>query len=539
MTFVNGIWESDFHTGDHDRADNFFTVADLPGLAEKEFDLIVVGAGGAGTAAAVEATDLGASVLVLEKAEHAGGSTHYSGGTIRLIADQEGAVEHFFALAQGATPREPIEAFVKGLDEIPDWVAEHGGELVDDEYQIARADSEIAQRRVFPAGRVGSAFPNFPRSDSLGLRKHLKPQRPDRKFGAAMWDFLRGALAATGAPVVTGARVSGLLQSTPGGPVYGVTVETENGPIQIKSKKGVVLANGGFAWDPELLRQYFGIEMPAMSPAHRNTGDGIRLAQSAGADLWHMTATSTTIGYSFPGVEAAFPCEITDFGFVLVDQNGNRYARETMMETHSFLHSMLHQHPITGIFDRIPSYIIVDEKTRLAGPLSVAGSLGFNRRYPWSDDNSVEAENEWFTKADTIEELADKLGLPAAELKKTIDRYNQLSLAGEDDEFGRPAKETKPLNTAPYYAAAVRPTLLNTQGGPRRNGNSQVLAPNGEAIPGLFSAGELGSIWHRLYPGGGNVSEALVSGRAAAQTAVRGVRQEAFAAAGESGGVAE
>lgn len=537
MTFVNGIWESDIHTGDYDRPDNFFTLADLSALAEQEYDLIVVGAGGAGTAAAVEATDRGASVLVLEKAEHAGGSTHYSGGTIRLISDPEGAVEHYLALAQGATPREPIEAFVKGLDEIPDWVAAHGGVLVSDEYQIARPDSEIAQRRVFPAGRVGSAFPNFPHSDSLGLRKHLQPQRPDRKFGAAMWDFLRGALAATGAPVVTGARVAGLLQDTPGGMVYGVTVETPDGAVKIKSKNGVVLANGGFAWDPELLRQYFGIEMPAMSPAHRNTGDGIRMAQSAGADLWHMTATSTTIGYSFPDADAAFPCEITDYGFVLVDQNGSRYARETMMETHSFLHSMLHQHPITGIFDRIPSYIIVDEKTRLAGPLSVAGSLGFNRRYPWSDDNSAEVDREWFVKADTIEELAQKLGLPTDTLKATINRYNEHSVAGQDDEFGRPAKETAPIDTAPFYAAAVRPTLLNTQGGPRRNGNCEVLNPNGQPIPGLYSAGELGSIWHRLYPGGGNVSEALVTGRAAAASAVGGSLggSDAFAMASAGG----
>ncbi|MGO4690363.1 FAD-dependent oxidoreductase [Glaciibacter sp. 2TAF33] len=523
MTFVDGIWESDIYTGDYDRPENFFTVAELPALAEKEYDLIVVGAGGAGTAAAVEATDLGASVLVLEKADHAGGSTHYSGGTIRMIADAAGAVEHFFALAQGGTPVEPIEAFVKGLDEIPDWVEAHGGVLIADEYQIARENSEIAQRRVFPAGRVGSAFPDFPHSDSLGLRMHVQPQRPDRRFGAAMWDFLRGALAASGAPVVTGARVTGVLQETPGGAVTGVTVETADGPIQIKSKRGVVLANGGFAWDPEMQRQYFGIDMPAMSPANRNAGDGIRIAQSAGADLWHMTATSTTIGYSVPDAAAAFPCEMTDYGFVLIDQNGRRYARETLMETHSFLHSMLQQHPITGLFDRIPSFIVIDEKTRQAGPLSVAGSLGFNRRYPWSDDNSEEIERGWFESADTIEELAEKLGVPAAALRETIDRYNEHSRAGEDDEFGRPANETLPIDTAPFYGAAVRPTLLNTQGGPRRNERSQVLNPNGEPITGLYAAGELGSIWHRLYPGGGNVSEALVSGRIAATAAVGAV----------------
>lgn len=520
MSFKDGIWDAGFDTGDYDRPDNFRTAADLPALAEDEYDLIIVGAGGAGAATAIEATDLGAKVIVLEKADHAGGSTHYSGGTIRLIADPEGAVEHYLALAQGATPREPIEAFVKGLDEIPDWVAAHEGVLIDDEYQIARKDSEIAQRRVFPAGRVGSAFPNFPHSDSLGLRKHLQPQRPDRKFGAAMWDFLRGALGRTGAPVVTGARVTGVNQDTPGGRVTGVTVDGPNGPLELKSKYGVVLANGGFAWDPEMQRQYFGIEMPAMSPAHRNTGDGIRIAQAAGADLWHMTATSTTIGYSVPDAAANMICEISDYGFVLVDQNGERYAWETMMETHSFVHSMLQQNPVTGIFDRVPSFIILDEKTRKAGPLSVAGSLGFNRRYPWSDDNSAEIEQGWFEQADTIGELAEKLGVPTQALEETIERYNENSRNGVTDEFGRPAAETLPIDTAPFYGATVRPTLLNTQGGPRRNEHAEVLKPNGEPIPGLFSAGELGSIWHRLYPGGGNVSEALVYGRIAAQRAI-------------------
>jgi succinate dehydrogenase/fumarate reductase flavoprotein subunit len=181
---------------------------------------------------------------------------------------------------------------------------------------------------------------------------------------------------------------------------------------------------------------------------------------------------------------------------------------------------MLRPDPLSGIYDRIPSFIVMDEKTRLAGPFSVAGSLGFNRRYPWSDDNLAEIEKGWITKADTIEELAEKLGVPTATLRATIDDFNRHSRAGEDDEFGRPAKETVPLDTAPYYGAPVRPTLLNTQGGPRRNARCEVLDPNGNPIPGLFSAGELGSIWHKLYPGGGNVSEALVTGRAAAASAV-------------------
>ncbi len=520
MTFVDGRWDSGPDTGDFDRFDNYFTVDDLPRLlSENEVDLIVVGAGGAGAAATIEATDRGASVLVLEKADHTGGSTHYSGGTVRLIDDPAGAVEHYLALAQGTTDRESIQAFVNGLAEIPDWIGAHGGVLTGDTYAVAKEGSDIAKRRVFPAARLGSAFPDFPHSDSMGPRMHLRPQRPDRIWGAAMWDFLRTALAQTGAPVVTGARVTALLQAGPGGAVTGVQVATPGGSLTVTAKHGVILAAGGFAWDPDLQRQYFGTELPAMSPPRRNTGDGIRIAQAAGADLWHMTATSTTIGYRFPELDAALAAEVPVNGFIMVDQEGHRYSRETLLETHSFTHPMLYQDPLKGTFLRIPSYIVLDEKTRLAGPLSSVG-LGHNRRYPWSSDNSAEIERGWIVAADTIEELAEKLGLPAADLVATVDRYNERSRAGETDEWGRPASETIPLDTAPYYGVAVYPALLNTQGGPRRNARGEVLRPDGAPIPGLYSAGELGSIWSRLYPGGGNVSEALVSGRAAAASAL-------------------
>lgn len=520
MTFSDGRWDAGPDTGDFDRFDTMFTLDRLPALiAGEEFDLIVVGAGGAGAAAAIEATDRGARVLVLEKAEFPGGSTHVSGGTVRLIDDPAGAVEHYLALSQGTTDRESIEAFVEGLALIPDWIRAHGGVLTDDVYAVAREGSDIARRRVFPAARIGSAFPDFPHSASMGPRMHLVPQRPDRIWGAAMWDFLRAALAATGAPVVTGARVTGLLQSSPGREVTGVVVDTPAGPLEIVARAGVVLAAGGFAWDADMQRQYYGTDLPAMSPPNRNTGDGVRMAQGAGADLWHMTASSTTIGYKFPELEAALACEVPVNGFIMVDQNARRYSRETLLETHSFTHPMLYQDPLSGRFERTPSYIVLDEKTRLAGPLSSVG-LGYNRRYPWSLDNSAEIDRGWIVKADSIAELAGLLGLPEDQLVATVARYNAASVAGETDEFGRPAAETVPLDTAPYYGVAVYPALLNTQGGPRRNARSEVLTPEGRPIPGLYSAGELGSIWSRLYPGGGNVSEALVSGRIAVQTAL-------------------
>jgi len=141
--------------------------------------------------------------------------------------------------------------------------------------------------------------------------------------------------------------------------------------------------------------------------------------------------------------------------------------------------------------------------------------------YEWSKDNSAEIERGWIKTAQTIRDLAPQIGLKPEALQKTVSTYNMYCVGGYDPEFGRRQETLSPINKLPFYAVAVWPCLLNTQGGPKRNAKAQVLYVNGEPIKRLYSAGELGSIFNTLYPGAGNVSECLSFGRIAGRNAAR------------------
>ena len=119
-----------------------------------------------------------------------------------------------------------------------------------------------------------------------------------------------------------------------------------------------------------------------------------------------------------------------------------------------------------------------------------------------------------------MQELAGRIGVDSATLVDTIKKYNQACREGRDADYGRSPATLAPLETPPYYAMPLWPGGPNTQGGPRRNGRAQVLRADGTAIPGLYSAGELGSIYGMLYPaGGGNIAECIAFGRIAGEQA--------------------
>ena len=136
-------------------------------------------------------------------------------------------------------------------------------------------------------------------------------------------------------------------------------------------------------------------------------------------------------------------------------------------------------------------------------------------------ENVVDPEADGYGfKADTIEELEEKAGIPSGELVRTIDRWNTAVDAGEDDQFWRPADTFVRIDTPPFYAVRCCPEVLNTDGGPRRDEKARILDIDGEPIPGLFSAGEFGSVWCDKYQGAGNISECLAFGRIAARSAL-------------------
>nr|WP_246561232.1 FAD-binding protein [Geobacter grbiciae] len=110
-------------------------------------------------------------------------------------------------------------------------------------------------------------------------------------------------------------------------------------------------------------------------------------------------------------------------------------------------------------------------------------------------------------------------------MRDTIKQWNASVRAGKDTLFGREIKENSDLamiHTAPFYAMEIYPSLANTQGGPRRNERAQIVDPFGDPIPGLYGAGELGSLWGLIYQGGGNIAECLAFGRIAGVNAAAG-----------------
>jgi hypothetical protein len=168
--------------------------------------------------------------------------------------------------------------------------------------------------------------------------------------------------------------------------------------------------------------------------------------------------------------------------------------------------------------------VIFDETSRLRGPLSSSGRrfgwFGWFSGYEWSKDNSKEIDKGWIVRGETAAELAGKLGMKPDDLSSTIITYNADCKSRVDPEFGRDEKTLVPLDRPPYYAVKLYPTMVNTQGGPRRNSRCQVVDPFGQPIPRLYSAGEMGSFWGWMYNGGGNNAECLCTGQIAARNLV-------------------
>jgi succinate dehydrogenase/fumarate reductase flavoprotein subunit len=481
-------------------------------MSDAEVDVVVLGYGGAGAMAALSACDAGASVLLVDKMSTGGGSTHEAGGTLRPPRDPELAARHYAALSGGTTPLDLMRTLAHGETRLRDKLSALGATFSD--FRLPPAP--------FPARRDDSAYPDIEGSAGLGERIRVAGE-PGQGGGEALWELLAATIATKPVEVALGRRATRLLRDPVTERVTGAELTDGAGEVsRVTARGGVVLACGGFGHDDALKRDYLGADVGALSPPGRATGDGVRMAARVGAGLWHMTSVSCTFGYRFDGHQAGFYAQMPSNGYFLVDRTGRRYCDETAVENHAVLNLLGVRNTRTGRYDRIPSYVIFDETTRLAGRV-FNPTVGENRHFDWSADNGAEVERGWIATGATMRELADRLDLPSDALDEAHRRFRDGAAAGRD-AFGRPAHRMADVGVPPYYAVRVWPCLLNTQGGPRRDTEARVLDAVGEPIPGLFAAGELGSVWGALYPGSGNVAEALVFGEIAGRNAATGCR---------------
>lgn len=292
--------------------------------------------------------------------------------------------------------------------------------------------------------------------------------------------------------------------------VVGVKAKNKDGELIIKANNGVVIATGGFAANIEM-RDEYNKNWPSLTNLKTTnhpgaTGDGINMAKSVGANLIDMEQlqllpmgdpnTGSLSGNIEQGVENR----------IFVNKAGNRFvdegARRDVMTK--------------ALFEQEDSFmwVILDSHSYPTGDV--------RNHFNESIDELV-AEGRAY-KADTIEELAEKIGVNPENLVNAVNKFNSHVETGETDEFGRTLYQYK-IDKAPFYAGARVPTVHHTMGGIQINTNTEVLDVNGNVIPGLYAAGEVtGGIHGTNRLGGNALADINVFGRIAGENAAKNNR---------------
>lgn len=498
---------------------------------DEEADFVIVGYGLAGAAAAVEAHDIDpeAKVVVLEKMPStlAGGNSIASGQT--FIVPAPDALEDFKLYLEACNEPNPIP------DEYMDWLVNGFAT------QLPWIEG-VAESAGYEAGYVSGGpikwgsmvleFDSFPGSNFSGASAHLRKKNSGAFENGGVWRCFDEAAKVRGIEVRYENPAISLVQDPVTKEVFGVVATDANGKeYSIKSAKGVLLACGGYENNLEMQRDFHGMDVVYTAGTPGNTGDGIKMLMEAGAKIWHMKNQTQSggfwLGFKVPEYEATFMrnFNMPAGSWIEIDSDNERFYNESYGYHRQHMKYVKYGRYTDLPHERaLPVHLIFDEATREAGavgnqwlswPTTTEG-------YTWSNDNLAEIEKGWIIKADTIEELAEKIDRDPAAVKATIDRYNEMCEKGVDEDFGREPETMQKIEKGPFYAIAIYPTLVGTTGGAKRDTASRVLDWNEEIIPGLYEAGELGSYISNLYQNGTFLAEAMLSGRTAAQTAFGG-----------------
>jgi succinate dehydrogenase/fumarate reductase flavoprotein subunit len=507
------------------------------GKFDVEVDVVVAGFGYSGSIAAIEAHDAGAKVLLAEKMPDPGGISILAGGAWRYARDERKAFAYLKATNDGRTPDDVLQVLARGMVEIDDYIR-----------NLAKAiDADVTEHLGVDAGGKGGGNYPFAGWETFD-NNHIEsipnfnpmtgyPQiylRSPTSRGPLLFRLCEHHVRDRRIDVRLNSPVARLVTG-PGNAVHGVVLDTPDGELNVKANQAVVLACGGFEANDAMKEQFWQVKPVRSAAFLGNTGDGIRMAQAMGADLWHMWHFHGS--YGFRHYDPEYPLAIrvkrlpdwrpglkdlmtVKMCWIVVDRKGQRYMNECEPYVQDTGHRPMHvfDTELMG-FPRLPSFLILDEEGRKMYPLGDGKSNDRNYRYVWSPDNKAEIENGILKQANSIPELAQKLGVPPNALQASIDRWNELCAKGEDSDFARPSGTMMPIKTPPFLAGEVWPVVSNTQGGPVHNARQQVLDPSGRPIPRLYAAGELGSSFGYLYLSGGNIAECFITGWTAGREA--------------------
>ena len=502
------------------------------GVFDEAYDIVVVGYGFAGGIAAIEAACNGAKVLICEKMPQPGGISICSGGAVRCAGNADDAFSYLQATNAGTTPDDVVRVLAEGM--------------VAAEAYVTGLVASVPGASLKPmADKKGGNYP-FPgwqtfysaqvqAPATLDLRAMFPHVRTKPSSGApAMFWVMDSNLRRLAVDVRVNTPVKRLIRSADNESL-GIVAGTRDEERRIAARRAVILAAGGFEANEEMKRSYWEGKPVLTASTRGNTGDGVRMAQSVGADLWHMWHFHGCYAFRHPDPDFPFALRVkrlpdwnpakkseadVKMVWIVVDREGRRYMNESPPYCQDTAHRpMHHMDPETMSYPRNPSYLITDERGRTSYPLGDIRTNDHEYRYDWSDDNRKEIELGILKQAATLDELATMIGVQASELRATIDRWNALCDQGRDADFGRPLGTMMRIDQPPYYVGEVFPAVSNTQGGPVHNPKQQILDTTGAPIPRLYAAGELGSSFGHLYLSGGNIAECFVTGWTAGREA--------------------
>lgn len=462
-------------------------------VASADVDVVVVGSGAAGLSAALAAAEDGATVLVAESEGIVGGSSRLSGGLMMGagtryqralgIEDSPEALFHdYMTLNQWKVESAVVERLTQRAGQAVEWLGDHGVEFYD---QMVFGGDETVPRVHCPIGR-----------------------------GQAVVDTLYARCREAGVEFALGQRIDRLILQD--GVVQGVAV----GGDEITAG-AVVIASGGFGANEEKRRELF--------PSVFDTGWSYYIgADGARGDALDFTRV---VDAQISGHNRGLRLLHTDFDtmyeayipgwLILVNRDGRRFCNETA--PYGIMDGLLAEQGDVAfaIFDH-RRLVEATELGVARYKQSIPGST--KRQSPhWNLDIIEMMQKEGKVHvADSVDALAERIGVPAAHLRATVERVNDLHARHEDADYLKDPKFLEPIAEGPFYAVEVRPaTCCFTACGLRIDREAQVLDSSGRPIPGLFAAGEVtGGVIGPRYVGSGNsYGNCVTMGRVAGQSA--------------------
>ena len=501
-----GVAAANTAFADEAKAAGDYTFADTVKW-DAEYDVVVLGIGFSGLVSAMEAADNGASVLICEKCDegHSGGNSKVCGQMFAYADnDVDAATQYYTALAAGRQyPDGMLDVIVNGVATM--------AETLSDKFGMNR-DEFMNCTGIPMLGVMSPEYPEFPGADKITL--NATHQGVSDSY---LYQSMKSRLADNYSDKVDvwfNTPGVSLIQDPQSKAVIGVKVSRNGEDRNVRALNGVCVCTGGFEDDAEMVQNYLGVINYAPIGGLYNTGDGIKMCMDAGARLWHMHAYEggfgmNGCGYDTPeGMNAAQVAVLVQNALntgatIIVGDWGRRYQDESFACRHG------HMPDGNGIWENpaFPQHSwVIWDKTQMDAINEGDGLI-----------NSDYADT--ITECATIDDAAAVIGCSADDLAKTIDDFNTFATNGVDYEWDRPADTMRAFDGAAYYVMPLKALLLNTQGGPERNPDAQIVGVDGNPIPHLYSAGEMGGITACMYQGGTNVAECFIFGQVAGKNA--------------------